>query len=185
MIAIETTQELNYDSRNPALVGKVRIEIKSVRREPEQRSYFMHIVDSAIYKYNQEVPKYIEQEVEVPLFDEEDNPVYILDNEGNPVLDENENPIQETTTEIQMVQDGTETVEREAIRVIKENKNYPVPYAMALQLEQAVLAMFPPDPSIQGGDLRDYITRYGLYILTTQLEEVPTYNVPSDGWIII
>ena len=58
-------------------------------------------------------------------------------------------------------------------------------YEKALQLEQAVLTMFPPDPSIQGAELRDYITRYGLLILTTQLEEVPTYNVAPQDWELI
>jgi hypothetical protein len=167
MIAIQTTTEINYDSRNPANVGKVRIEIKSVLRDPNTKHYYMHIVDSAIYKYDVQVPVYEEQEIEVPVYDEEGN-------------DTGEN-----TIEIQQVQIGTETQQRDGIRMIRENKKYPVSYDMALQLEQAVLAMFPPDSSIQGAELRDYITRFGLFILTTQLEEIPTYNVQPQNWTIL
>jgi hypothetical protein len=167
MIAIQTTTEINYDSRNPANVGKVRIEIKSVLRDPQAKHYYMHIVDSAIYKYDVQVPVFEDQEIEVPVYDEEGNDTG------------------ETTTEIQQVQVGTETQERDAIKMIRENKRYPVSYEKALQLEQLVLTVFPPDSSIQGAELRDYITRYGLYILTTQLEEVPTYNVSSENWIIL
>jgi len=101
------------------------------------------------------------------------------------VYDEEGNDTGETAIEIQQVQIGTETQQRDGIRIIRENKRYPVSYAMALQLEQAVLGMFPPDPSIQGAELRDYITRFGLFILTTQLEEVPTYNVQPQNWEFI
>jgi hypothetical protein len=164
MIAIQTTTEINYDSRNPANVGKMRIEVKSVVRDPSSRHYYLHIVDSVIYKYNIIVPVYEEQEIQVPILDEQGN-----ETDG-------------FTTEIQMIQTGTTLEEREGIRVYKENKRYPVSYEKALMLEQAVLIMFPPDESIQGADLRDYITKYGLYVLTTQLEDVPTYNVVPENW---
>jgi hypothetical protein len=164
MIAIQTTTEINYDSRNPANTGKVRIEVRGVNRDPQAKHYYMHIIDSAIYKYDIQVPIFEQQEVEVPVYDEEGNETG------------------ETTTEMQQVQVGTETQQRDGIRMIRENKRYPVSYDKALQLEQAVLSMFPPDPSIQGAELRDYITKYGLFILTTQLEEVPTYNVSSEDW---
>jgi hypothetical protein len=167
MIAIQTTTEINYDSRNPANIGKVRIEVRGVNRDPLAKFYYMHIIDSAIYKYDIQVPVFEEQEIEVPVYDEEGNDTG------------------ETTIETQTVQIGTQTEQRDGIRMIRENKKYPVSYAMALQLEQLVLTMFPPDPSIQGAELRDYITKYGLYILTTQLEEVPTYNVQPQDWIIL
>jgi hypothetical protein len=167
MIAIQTKEEINYDSRNPANVGKVRIEVRGVNRDPLSKFYYMYIIDSAIYKYDVQVPVFEEQEIEVPVLDEEGNETG------------------ETTIEIQQVQIGVETQQRDAIKMIRENKKYPVSYNKALQLEQAVLTMFPPDPSIQGAELRDYITRYGLFILTTQLEEVPTYNIAPEDWELI
>jgi hypothetical protein len=167
MIAIQTITDVNYESRNPANIGKIRIEVKSVVRDPSSRNYYLHIVDSVIYKYNVTVPVYEEQEIQIPVLDEEGNET------------------EEFTTEIQIVQTGTTLEERDGIRVYKENKRYPVSYEKALMLEQAVLAMFPPDESIQGADLRDYITKYGLYILTTQLEEQPTYNVEAENWVLL
>jgi hypothetical protein len=167
MIAIQTITDVNYESRNPANIGKIRIEVKSVVRDPSSRNYYLHIVDSVIYKYNVTVPVYEEQEIQIPVLDEEGNET------------------EEFTTEIQIVQTGTTLEERDGIRVYKENKRYPVSYEKALMLEQAVLAMFPPDESIQGADLRDYITKYGLYILTTQLEEQPTYNVDAENWVLL
>jgi hypothetical protein len=167
MIAVQTTEEFNYDNRNPSLIGKIRIEVVSVRRDPSSKMYFMHIKDWAIYKYIKEVPVFEEQQIEVPVYDEEGNDTG------------------KTTTEIQTVQIGTDPQEFEGIRLYKENKNYPVSYEEALGLEQAVYHFFPPDENIQGAELRDYITKYGLYLLTTMIDPVPTYNMPPDKWIIL
>jgi len=170
MIAIETTTEFNYSKRNPSLLGRIRIEVLGVMRNHKLRQYELQIKDWVIYKYDAVVPTYTEQEVQVPLYDE--------------------NGIEtgETTTEIQQVQNGTEVVQKEGIRPNPDREKmfiYPVPYEQALQLEQAVMTYFPPDPSIQGGDLRDYITKYGLYLLTTQFDEVPTYDIPAENWVIL
>lgn len=170
MIALETTEEFSYSKRNPALQGKIRIEILGVNRNHKLRQYEMKIQDWVIYKYNVEVPNMIEQEIEVPVYDEEGNDTG------------------ETTTEIQLVQDGTVTEEREGIMPNPDRTKpfiYPVSYEQALQLEQAVIQFFPPNPEIQGGDLRDYYTRYGLFLLTTQFDPVPTYDVSNDKWVIV
>jgi hypothetical protein len=170
MIAIETTTEFNYSKRNPSLLGRIRIEVLGVMRNHKLRQYELQIKDWVIYKYDTTVPVFVEQEIEVPVYDEEGNETG------------------ETTVEIQQVQNGTEVVQRDGIKPNPDREKmfiYPVPYEQALQLEQAVLAYFPPDPSIQGGDLRDYITKYGLYLLTTQFDEVPTYDIPAENWVIL
>ncbi len=129
----------------------------------------MEIIDSVIYKYNANIPVYENQIVQVPI------------------LDDNGNGTGEFTQQTITIQVGTTTEEREGIRVLKELKgvnSYKVSYEQAYMLEQAVLAYFPPDQSVTGGDLRDYITKYGLYLLTTQFEETPTYDVSANEWVI-
>lgn len=172
MIAIQTKEEIQYESRNPSLLGKVRIEVKSVIRDPETRHYYMHIVDSIIYKYTIQVPVYENQDIQVPVLDDQGQATFI-------------DGVEQFTTQTISVQVGTEPLEKEGVRVHKENKKYPITYEMALQLEQIVMANFPPEPAVQGADLRDYITKFGLYILTTQLEATPTYNVEPQNWEFI
>jgi hypothetical protein len=161
MIAIQTTQQISYDNRNPAKMGKIRIEIDSVRREPKNRQYVLKIIDWVIYTYEQIVPTYEEQEIETP----------VLDENGEPTGD-----VEMTTI---MVQNGTTTETKEGMFIYKQNNNYIVSYEKALMLEQYVLANYPTD--LTGAELRDYITKFGLMI-ETQTDPVPTYNVGPENW---